>query len=137
MSEPHKLIEKEFTWDEFYDFLQKENQLIRIYQKHNDHYTFKREYDWEDRRIRFSDGKIEFYNGSDTDYQFLKEFNEKILYGFGSFYLYSRIFDREETGEKEEYEGHDGMYYTRKIKRTLDTYTLQEREVKIYGVKKY
>jgi hypothetical protein len=137
MNEPYKLIEKEYTWDEFYDLLQEGDQLIRIYQKYNDNYTSIREYDWEQRRIHFSDGKIEFFNGSHVDYKFEKQFNENILYGFGSFYLLSRIFDREETGEEEEYEGNDGMYYTRQIKRTLETYTLQEREVKIYRVTKF
>lgn len=137
MSEPYKLIEREYTWDEFYDILQEESQLIRIYQKCNENYISKREYDWEDRRVKFSDGEIEFFNGSHVDYKFEREFNEKILYGFGSFHLYSRIFDREETGEEEEYEGNDGCYYTRQIKRTLETYTLREREVKIYRVAKF
>lgn len=137
MSEPYKLIEKEFTWDEFYDLLQEGDQLIRIYQKYNENYTSKRIYDWGDRRVRFFDNTIKFYNGSNTDYKFEREFNEKILYGFGSFHLYSQIFDTEETGEEEEYEGNNGMYYTRQIKRTLKTYTLQEREVKIYRVEKF
>jgi len=137
MSEPYKLIEKEYSWDDFYILLQGDEQLIRIYQKYNENYTSVRNYDWSERRIRFSEGKIEFYNGSDTDYKFLKEFNEKILYGFGSFYPVSRIFDREETGEEEEYEGNGGMYYTRQITRKLDTYKLVERVVKIYSVKKF
>jgi hypothetical protein len=137
MSEPYKLIEREYTWDEFYDLLQEGDQLIRIYQKCNENYTSVRNYDWQKRNVEFSEGKIEFYNGTNADYKFEREFNEKILYGFGSFYLVSRIFDREETGEEEEYDGNDGCVYTRQIKRTLETYTLQEREVKIYGVKKF
>lgn len=137
MNEPYKLIEKEFTWDEFYDLLQQENQIIRIIQRYSNGYVSKIDYDWEGKQVRFSEEKITFHNGTDTDYNFEKEFNEKILYGFGSFYLVSRIFDQEETGEEEEYEGMDGYCYTRRIKRTLETYTLQEREVKIYGVKKF
>jgi hypothetical protein len=137
MSEPYKLIEREYTWDEFYDLFQEGDQLIRIYQKYNENYTSVRNYDWQKRNVEFSEGKIEFYNGIDVDYKFEREFNEKILYGFGSFYLVSRIFDREETGEEEEYDGNDGCVYTRQIKRTLETYTLREREVKIYGVKKF
>lgn len=137
MSDPYKLIEKEFTWDEFYDLLHQDSQIIRIIQSSSSGYVSKRDYDWEQKQVRFSETTITFHNGTDTDYKFEKEFNEKILYGFGSFHPVSRIFDREETGEEEEYEGHDGCYYTRKIKRTLETYTLQEREVKIYGVKKF
>lgn len=137
MSEPHKMIEKEFTWDEFYVLLQQENQIIRIIQRYPNGYVSNRNYDWEDRRVRFSEKKIEFYNGSHIDYKFEREFNEKILYGFGSFYLVSRIFDQEETGEEEEYEGMDGCYYTQPIMRTLETFQLKEREVKIYGKKKF
>jgi hypothetical protein len=136
MSEPYKLIEKEFTWDEFYDLLKQEDQIIQIIQHYSNGRSFKREYSWEERRVRFSDDKIEFFNGT-VDYKFEKEFNEKILYGFGLFHLVSRIFDREEIGEEEEYEGNDGCYYTRPITRKLETYTLQEREVKIYSVKEF
>lgn len=137
MTEPYKLIEKEYSWDDFYALLQGDEQLIRIYQKYNDNYTSCRNYDWSERTIRFSEGFIEFYNGSEIDYKFHKEFNEKILYGYGSFYPVSRIFDKVETGEEEEYEGNDGMYYTRPIMKTLDTYKLVERVVKIYSVKKF
>lgn len=137
MSEPYKMIEREYEWDDFYVLLQGDAQLIKIYQKYNDNYTSDRNYEWVNRNIEFSEGKVEFYNGSSCDYKFEREFNEKILYGFGSFHLVSRIFDREETGEEEEYDGNDGCSYTRQLKRTLETYTLQEREVKIYGVKKY
>lgn len=137
MSEPHKLIEKEFTWDEFHDLLKQENQIIRIIETYPNGRSFSRDYDWGQKQVKFDDVKVTFHNGCYTDYKFAKEFNEKILYGFGSFYLYSQIFDREETGEEEEYDGNDGCYYTRPITRKLETYTLQEREVKIYTVKKF
>lgn len=133
MDEPHKLIEHEYTWDEFYDILQGDDQIIRII----DNYNSIRDYDWFKRNVKFSEDKIEFFNGSHVDYKFEKEFNEKILYGFGSFYLVSKIFDQEETGEEEEYEGMDGCYYTEPIMRTLETFQLKEREVKIYGKKKF
>lgn len=137
MNEPYKLIEKEYSWDEFYELLQEGDQLIRIYHKYNEKYTSCRNYDWSERNIKFSDTKIEFFNGSNVDYKFEKDFNEKILYGFGSFYPVSRIFDREETGEEEEYMGNDGMYYKNPVMRTLDTYKLVERVIHIYGLKKF
>ena len=137
MNEPYKLIEREYTWDEFYDLLQEGDQLIRIYQKYNDKYTSIREYDWEQRRILFSDDKIEFFNGSHVDYKFEKQFNENILYGFGSFHLYSQVFDTIELEETEEVWLMDGMVEDRPIIKKLETFTLKEREVKIYGVKKY
>ncbi len=137
MNEPHKMIEKEYTWDDFYVLLQGDDQLIQIRQKYNEKYTSARNYDIKDRRIFLNDGVIEFYNGTDLDYKFEKEFNQTIKYGFGSFYPVVRIFDTEYTGEEEEYEGNDGCYYTRTITNKLETYTLHEREVKIYGVKKF
>ena len=137
MSEPYKLIEREYTWDEFYDLLQEGDQLIRIYQKYNENYTSVRNYDWQKRNVEFSEGKIEFYNGTNADYKFKREFNEKILYGFGSFYLYSQVFDSIELEETEEVWLMDGMVEDRPIIKKLETFTLKEREVKIYGVKKY
>ena len=135
MNEPHKMIETEYEWDDFCVLLQDNDQLIQIRQKYNENYTSSRNYDIKDRRIFLSDGAIEFYNGTDLDYKFEKEFNKTIKYGFGSFYPVVRKFDVEDTGEEEEYEGIDGYCYTRAITRKLETYTLHEREVKIYKVR--
>jgi hypothetical protein len=137
MNEPHKIIEKEILWDEFCNILSGDEQLIQIRQKYNENYTSSRNYDIKDRRMFRDKNKVEFYNGTDVDYKFEKEFNETVKYGLGSFYPVVRIFDTEDTGEEEEYEGNDGCYYTRSIKRKLETYKLHEREVRIYGVRHF
>jgi hypothetical protein len=137
MNEPHKMIEREYTWDDFYVLLQGDDQLIRIYQKYNENYTSVRNYDWAQGRIHFSDGKIEFFNGSHVDYKFEKQFNENILYGFGSFYLYSQVFDTIELEETEEVWLMDGMVEDRPIIKELETFTLKEREVKLYRMKRF
>jgi len=134
MNEPHKIIEKEILWDEFCNILSGDDQLIQIRQKYNNNYTSSRNYDIKDRRMFRDKNKVAFYNGTDVDYKFEKEFNETVKYGLGSFYPVVRIFDTEDTGEEEEYEGNDGCYYTRSIKRKLETYKLHEREVRIYGI---
>lgn len=137
MSEPHKIIEKEIPWDEFCNILSGDEQLIQIRQKYNENYTSSRNYDVNDRRMFRDENKVAFYNGTKVDYKFEKEFNETVKYGLGSFYPVERIFDTENTGEEEEYEGNDGCYYTRSIKRKLETYKLYEREVRIYGVRHF
>lgn len=131
------MIEKEYTWDDFYVLLQCDNQLISIYQKYNEKYTSKRIYDWEDKRVKFSNSKIEFFNGSHVDYKFERKFNENILYGFGSFYPNQQKFDTIELEETEEVWLMDGMVEDRPIIKKLDTFTLQECKVKIYSVNKY
>lgn len=135
MSEPHQIIEKSFSWDDFYVLLRADDALIELGQFYNENYTESRIY--KNREIRFDDEVIRFYNGGYTDYTFKKEFNENILYGLSSFYLYKQVFDREETGEEEEYEGNDGCYYTRQITRKLDTYKLVKIELRIYSPQKY
>lgn len=137
MNEPYKLIEKEFTWDEFYDILKQDDQIIRIIQRYSNGYIFQREYDWLQRRVRFSDDMVEFCNGGQVDFNFKRQFNDKILYGFGSFYLYQQKFDTIELEETEEVWLMDGMVEDRPIIKKMDTFTLQEREVKIYEVKKF
>lgn len=128
MSEPHKIIENEITWDEFCNILSGDDQLIQIRQK------YTRNYDIKDLRMFRDENNVELYNGTDVDYKFEKEFNETVKYGLGSFYPVERIFDTEDTGEEEEYEAWDGYCYTRPIKRKLETYKLHEREVRIYGI---
>ena len=137
MSEPYKLIEKEFSWDDFYVLLRGDNELIRIYQKYNENYTFVREYDWSKRDVRFGEGSVEFLNGPYTDFKFLREFNKQVLYGFGIFHLYKQVFDTVELEETEEVELMDGYVEERPIVKRLDTYKLIEIELRIYQVKKF
>jgi hypothetical protein len=137
MSEPHKIIEKEIPWDEFCNILSGDEQLIQIRQKYNERYTSSRNYNTKDRRMFRDENKVAFYNGTDVDYKFEKEFNETVKYGLGCFYPVERIFDTENTGEEEEYEAWDGYCYTRPIKRKLETYKLYECEVRIYGVRHF
>lgn len=135
MSEPHQIIEKSFSWDDLYNFLKKDDIFVELRRFYSEKYTESRVY--AKNRIRLDDGLIRIFNGGYTDYVFKKEFNENILYGLSSFYLYEQVFDREETGEEEEYEGNGGMYYTRQITRKLDTYKLVKIELRIYSPQKY
>jgi hypothetical protein len=131
MSEPYKLIEREIPWDDFYVLLQGDNELIKIKSDFTDRWYSV--YDWNRKDIFFRDGKIQFF----SEYTFLKEFNETIKYGFGKFYPVSQIFDEEETGEMQEYEGNDGMVYKEPITKQLDTFKLVERELSIFQLKKF
>lgn len=135
MSEPHQIIEKSFSWDDFCVLLQADDALIELRQFYNENYTDSRVY--SKKSTRFKDELMRFFNGPYEDYSFKKEFNENILYRLSSFYLYEQIFDIEETGEVEEYEGNDGMCCTRHITRKLDTYKLVKIELRIYSPQKY
>jgi hypothetical protein len=111
----HKIIEKEISWDEFVAFLFDATVLEQ------NGYCFSID------RVRLKNNKIEIINGPYTWNFFLKEENEIIKYGLGSFYLKKREYDEEET-EETNYDGYP-------LYRTLETYKLVENEIKLHQLK--
>ncbi len=110
----HKIIEKEISWDEFTAFLFGATVL------EHDRHCFSIS------QVRLKNDKIEILNGSYIWNLVLKEENETIKYGLGSFYLNRRQYDQEEIGQDD-----DGYA----IYGTLETYKMVETEIKLHQLK--
>ena len=135
-SEPHIIVEKEVSWDDFIDFIY-ENQAMEIVGSHIyglDRVIFStatgtdgdNEGIW---RCLLSEAKSLFIiNGFYKEFSCFKIDNETIKYGLGSFYINKRVYDTVEDGN--DYDG----YPTYTI---LETYTLQQQEIKVLTVAKY
>jgi hypothetical protein len=112
----HKIIEKEISWDEFTAFLFEATVL------ENDGYCFSI------KEVRLKDDKIEILTGPYVWNFLLKEENETIKYGLGSFYLNRRQYDEEKDEEATDENGYS-------IYNTLETYKIVETEIKLHQLK--
>lgn len=111
----HKIIEKEIPWDKFVAFLFTSTVL-----EYNG-------YCFDIGRVRLEKDNIVIYNGPSVWSLLKKEDNEIIKYGLGSFYFNNREYDKEES-EETSYDGYP-------ILKTLETYSLVEKEIKLHQLK--
>lgn len=111
----HKIIEKEIEWDDFVAFLFTATAL-----QYEDYY-------FDISRVRLEKDVIVAYNGPFPWRLLYKEDNQTIKYGLGIFYIVTKKHDEEESGETD----HDGY----PIFKTLETYKLVEKELKLHQLK--
>ena len=113
----HKIIEKEIEWDAFITFLFTASVLQYI------------GYCFDISRVRLEHGNIVIHNGPYPFCTLLKEDNQIIKYGLGTFYLNDREYEQEDSGETD----HDGYA----ILKDLSTYKIVEKEFKVHQLKLY
>lgn len=111
----HKIIEKDIEWDDFIAFLFTATAL-----QYGDYY-------FDISRVRLEKDVIVAYNGPFPWCSLYKEDNQTIKYGLGIFHISTREHDEEESGETD----HDGY----PIFKTLATYKLVEKELKLHQFK--
>ena len=118
MCEPHKIIEKEFTWDEFIHFVF-DSELVGVPYAEFDH-----------SRIELKNGKLNFWNGIAGIYCSLhEELNPKIKYGFGIFFLTVKQFQQIEVGQDD-----DGYPIMEDDK---NNFKFVEKEIKLYKLRTF
>ena len=121
MNEPHKIIEKEFSWDEFIHLVF-DSELVGVPYAEFDH-----------SRIELKNGKLEklnFWNGIAGIYCSLhEELNPKIKYGLGIFYLIVKEFETIEVGQD-----NDGYPI---MERDESNFKFVEKEIKLYKLRTF
>lgn len=117
MSDSHKMIEKEFSWDEFVQMVL-DSDLTGI-----SYALFNRS------AIKFRNNDcLDFLNGSYIFAKFHREDNERVKYGFGVFYPIEKEFEQIEVGQDD-----DGYA----IYENGEKLELVEREVRLYKLQTF
>jgi hypothetical protein len=131
----------QFPWDDFYIILNNEDRIIQFLGRSKwdsrQYIHPQLKFEHTHPRSEFGPSKIQFFNGGNIDYTFLREFNISVKYENKIFYPREQVFDLEETGEIEEYETWSGGYEKKPVMRKLDTFTLAERPIQIYEIKQF